>query len=66
VEACTRPGAYELILVDNGSTEGTVEFLRAYALSHPQVQVVFNAHNLGFAAGNNEGLALAKATGCCS
>ncbi len=51
---------HELILVDNGSTDGTVEYLRRYAKAHEQVRVVFNRTNRGFAAGNNQGLAVAR------
>ncbi|MGB8361859.1 MAG: glycosyltransferase family 2 protein [Acidimicrobiia bacterium] len=42
---------HELILVDNGSEDGTAEFAR----SHADVAVV-NESNLGFAAGMNAGL----------
>src|SRR5262245_50398579 len=43
---------WEVILVDNGSTDGSVEHLRA---NYPWVRVVAAGHNLGFAGGNNEG-----------
>ena len=52
-------GSYELILVDNGSTDGTRDYLREYAAQHRRVIVVANRTNRGFAAGNNQGLALA-------
>ena len=42
----------EVVLVDNGSTDGSVEHLRAH---YPWVRVVAAARNLGFAGGNNEG-----------
>jgi len=44
---------HELIVVDNGSRDGTVEWLRNNA---PHAHVVPLPHNLGFAAGNNAGL----------
>ena len=53
------PQPYELILVDNGSTDGTLDYLRKYANDHSNVRVIANKENLGFAAGNNQGLALA-------
>lgn len=59
IEECT-PEPHEVILVDNGSTDGTEGFLREYAASRPHVRVVVNATNRGFAAGNNQGLALAR------
>ncbi len=53
---------YELILVDNGSTDGTLDYLRTYANGRTNVRVIANKENLGFAAGNNQGLAVANGT----
>lgn len=47
----------EVIVVDNASADGTVEMLRA---DFPQVRVVANKDNRGFAAANNQALAVAK------
>jgi GT2 family glycosyltransferase/glycosyltransferase involved in cell wall biosynthesis/Flp pilus assembly protein TadD len=58
VERCTAE-PHELVLVDNGSTDGTVDFLRAFAAKRPHVRLVLNAENRGFAGGNNQALALA-------
>lgn len=57
----TRP-PFELILVDNGSTDGTGDYLRQIA-DQPgpeRVEVIRNATNLGFPAGVNQGLAVAR------
>jgi GT2 family glycosyltransferase/pyruvate-formate lyase-activating enzyme len=54
------PEPHELIIVDNGSTDGTPDYLREYANDRNNVRVILNRENLGFAAGNNQGLALAK------
>ena len=43
---------YEIIVVDNGSTDGTVEYLRA---EHPDVRLIANAKNVGFCAAGNQG-----------
>jgi GT2 family glycosyltransferase/tetratricopeptide (TPR) repeat protein len=49
-------GEYEIVIVDNGSAAETVEWLK----SLPDVRVIFNAENRGYAAGNNQGLAAAR------
>ena len=41
---------FEVIVSDNGSTDGSVEFLRSF---YPWVKVIENESNLGFAGGNN-------------
>jgi len=46
----------EVILVDNGSTDGSLEYLRA---EHPHVGVIANADNTGFAHAANQGLVAA-------
>lgn len=59
IEAHT-PEPHELIIVDNASTDGTLDYLRDYMATHDNVLVVANRTNRGFAAGNNQGLALAR------
>lgn len=49
--------AVEIIVVDNGSTDGTPAEVRA---QFPGVRLVEPGRNLGFAGGNNVGLALAS------
>jgi GT2 family glycosyltransferase len=46
----------ELIVVDNASTDGTVEFLRDLAQKNPFVKLILNEKNLGFAPANNQAL----------
>ena len=53
------PDGDELIIVDNASTDGTPDFLREVMALNPFVRVLFNENNRGFAAANNQGLALA-------
>jgi GT2 family glycosyltransferase/glycosyltransferase involved in cell wall biosynthesis/SAM-dependent methyltransferase len=48
---------YEVIVVDNGSIDGTAEFL---AQLGGDVRIVTNANNEGFAKGCNQGAAVAK------
>lgn len=51
---------YELIIVDNNSDNKTTNILKSYQ-NIPQVKLIFNKENYGFAKGNNIGLK--KATG---
>ena len=51
---------WELLLVDNASTDGTGQFLADYAEHHARTRLIQNDANLGFAAGNNRGLEAAN------
>lgn len=44
---------FKIILVDNASTDGSIEFIK---ILYPDLQVIPAGRNLGFAAGNNLGL----------
>ncbi|MCX5875854.1 MAG: glycosyltransferase family 2 protein [Deltaproteobacteria bacterium] len=55
VYAMVRDMRFEVFLVDNASTDGSVEAVRA---QYPQVSVIQNEQNLGFAAANNKALRL--------
>ncbi|MCC6312614.1 MAG: glycosyltransferase family 2 protein [Thermomicrobiales bacterium] len=50
----------ELIFVDNGSTDGSVEFLAEAAVRYPNVRLVRNSENRGFGPANNQGIAAAS------
>jgi GT2 family glycosyltransferase/glycosyltransferase involved in cell wall biosynthesis len=51
---------HEIIIVDNNSTDDTPAFLRQFSVDNPNMKVIFNNRNRGFAAGNNQGLTLAS------
>lgn len=56
--AQTEPG--HLIVVENGSTDGSLELLQQH---YPQVELVVNKKNLGFAGGVNSGIRRAMEQG---
>jgi len=48
---------YEVVLVDNGSEDGTVEMIQA---SYPQIRLLRNPENRGFPKANNQGIEVAR------
>ena len=52
-----RPLAAEVIVVDNASTDGSAALARQ---RFPQVRLIENARNVGFAAANNQALRLGR------
>ena len=46
---------YELIIVDNASTDASVELLKMLMRQHQNVRVIFNEVNSGVAQGRNTG-----------
>jgi len=48
---------YEIILVDNKSTDNTVDYVKK---NFPKVKLIINKKNLGFCGGNNIALQVAK------
>ena len=54
--AAAAPAAARVVVVDNGSTDGSLEALRA-SRADPRVSVIAAGSNRGFAAANNLGLA---------
>lgn len=49
----------EIILVDNGSSDGSVKFVKE---NYPAVRVIENQENYGFAKANNIGIRVARGT----
>lgn len=48
---------FEIILVDNGSTDGFVNFVRK---NFPELKIIINEKNRGFAEANNQGFKIAS------
>lgn len=53
-------GDYEILLIDDGSTDNSVNKLKAYADKYSNIRVVINEQNIGLSASRNKGVELAK------
>ncbi len=51
---------FELLIIDNGSTDETVKGLKEFSNRHKNIKVILNENNLGFAKANNIGAKAAK------
>src|SRR3954464_11583922 len=63
IDARTAKGSWELIVVDNASTDGTSAWLSGLSLPHAPVRVIRNAANLGFGRACNQGMSAAQGDG---
>jgi len=68
LEACLRSllqpqgVEFEVVVVDNGSQDGSAEVVEAFARGAPfAVRLLRNAENLGFCAANNQGIRASRA-----
>jgi len=54
--------SYEVVLVDNGSKDGSVELVQQIAIAHPNIpfKLVRNERNLGYSIANNQGVNVAS------
>jgi GT2 family glycosyltransferase/lipopolysaccharide biosynthesis protein len=51
---------HEIIIVDNGSKDGTGEYIKSLSEANDNITCIFNDENKGFARGNNQGITMAK------
>ena len=57
VEKAAKEIEHEIIVVDNASSDGSIELIRK---KFPQVHLIPNSENVGFAAANNQALKIAQ------
>lgn len=50
-----NPDSYQLIIFDNGSTDGVADWLTKFGEEHDEAYIVLSEENLGFSGGCNEG-----------
>jgi len=53
------PEDYEVIFVDNGSKDGTAEYLKKVKAGNGRLKLIFNEINLGFSKANNQAMKIA-------
>src|SRR5512137_2060944 len=51
---------FEVVFVDNASTDGSVEYVKNAYGDNGNLRIIRNERNLGFAEGNNRGIEKAK------
>jgi GT2 family glycosyltransferase len=56
----TKGLSYEIIVVENGSTDGSLERLKELAKKYPQITLINANENIGFGRANNLGVKKAK------
>lgn len=54
------PQPHEIIIVDNGSSDGSRQWLRERQSEQPTIKLIENSENLGFSAGCNQGIRAAS------
>jgi len=50
---------FEVIVVDNNSSDGSIQMLNALTFEYKNLHVIFNKENAGFSKANNQGLGIA-------
>ena len=55
-----KEGDYEVLAVDNASSDDSQEYLKNLAIKENHLKIILNDKNLGFAKGCNQALAQAR------
>lgn len=53
---------FEIVIVDDASTDGSGDIARRYAERHPSIRIIAHERNRGLAAARNTGIAAARGT----
>lgn len=56
IDSLPNLNEFEIIFIDNDSTDGTQNWLKQIQKKYPIVHVIFNNENAGFARANNQGI----------
>lgn len=62
VKEAIKPIDAEIIVIDNNSNDGSCEFIKT---KYPEVILIENKENVGFAKGNNQGVQIAQGEYVC-
>lgn len=54
--------SFEIIVIDNASTDGSADALKTYAKTKPEIVYIANTENIGFGKANNQAAKVAKGT----
>lgn len=52
----TDENTFDLIIVDNNSTDGTLEYIKMFMKQYSNISLICNTENLGYSKGNNIGI----------
>ncbi len=56
IYSCKNSLGFDVVVVDNFSTDGTREYLTEFGRTHKNFKVILNEENYGYAKGNNIGI----------